>query len=144
MKRHTFAASQFTPTRFDTAEDKAKFANHFVRFVESGFKWTLFPKWFYTRLSMTFGHIAHFDQRGFYATFFSDLDGQLAFLKQTLRRGGFGSPAHTYSDVERALARWVDERDFVGQYELRKAVLTEQTEREQLARLKAKYPDAGV
>lgn len=137
-----FTASQFTPTKFDTAEDKAKFANQFVRFVESGFKWTIFPKWFYTRLSMTFGHIANFNQQGFYATWFGSTESKLAFLRQTLSGGQYGDPAYTYSDVEKALAAWVRERDFLTQYQLRSALDIERFERGELARLKAKYPEA--
>ena len=33
----TFASSQFTPTQWDTAQDKAAFAKQFVRFVQSDF-----------------------------------------------------------------------------------------------------------
>lgn len=63
-----FTANQFTATKWESAEQKAKFANHFVRFVKSGFKPTLFYSWFYKRLSMTFGHIAHFNRQGFWHT----------------------------------------------------------------------------
>ena len=102
-----FTAEQFTPTKFDTAEDKAKFANHFVRFVESDFKSTLFPKWFYTRLSMTFGHIAHYNQSGFYSEFFESTMDKVRFLEQTRLAGCYGSPEHTYCDVERVIVKWV-------------------------------------
>ena len=42
-----FSASQFVATKWDTAEDKARFANQFLNFVESGFAESKFPKWFY-------------------------------------------------------------------------------------------------
>ena len=58
MGKGPFSATLFTPTKWDTAEDKEKFANHFVRFVNSGYKHKLFYKWFYQRLSNTFHHIA--------------------------------------------------------------------------------------
>ena len=32
-----FTADQFLDTEWESAQDKAKFANHYVRFVESGF-----------------------------------------------------------------------------------------------------------
>jgi len=70
MKR--FYPVDFIATQHSSASDKAKFANHFVRFVESGYRRTLFFKWFYTRLSMTFGHIAHYNIDGFYAEWFAD------------------------------------------------------------------------
>lgn len=136
-----FAASQFTPTQWNTAADKAKFANQFVRFVESGFKPTLFPKWFYQRLSMTFGHIAHYNQGGFFAEFFEDDQGKLRFLDQTVNASfaGVGDPAFTYSDVERVLKTWVIEQDLIAKYRAQIASANEAAERAELARLQAKY-----
>lgn len=136
-----FKAEQFTPTRHDSAADKARFANVFVRFVESGFKETLFPKWFYTRLSMTFGHIAHYNQQGFYFEQFSSTRRRIEFLRQTV---GFpsmmgGDPHFTYSDVERVLAQWVRERKLLDYYMGWLATETEQAERDELARLTLKY-----
>ena len=102
-KRQPFTAGQFTATQFDTAADKARFANHFVRFVDSGYKETLFYDWFYRRLSMTFGHIAHYNRAGFYYHFFQDKNAQLYFMTATRQGGGYGDPAYTYSDVEKAI-----------------------------------------
>lgn len=134
-----FTPEMFTPTAYDTAADKAKFANHFVRFVESDFKRTLFLKWFYTRLSMTFGHIAHYDIHGFYATFFTRTADKLDFLVQTRDAGGFGSPAHTYSDVEAALKTWLHESRKVDYYHGKLMTEVELAERAELARLAFKY-----
>ena len=100
-----FTADQFTPSRFSAAEDKAKFANHFVRFVDSGFKRTLFHKWFYVRLSMCFGHIAHYNRHGFYGHFFEGHSSHETFMAH-LQRPIYGDPEYTYSDVERALAAY--------------------------------------
>lgn len=102
-----FTAAQFTPTKWDTAEDKAKFANHFVRFVEGGFKESVFPKWFYRRLSMTFGHIAHYNKAGFYDQWFSTADRRIEFIENVRRSSIYGDPAWTYSDVEKVLQGWV-------------------------------------
>lgn len=99
---------QFTATEWDTVEDKEKFAKHFIRFVESGFNKNLFYKWFYTRLSMTFGHIAHYNKDGFYAYFFEYHDED--FITSCLLGGGYGDPSCTYSDVERYLKNWL--RDY--------------------------------
>lgn len=49
----TFA--NFTPTQWDTAQDKAAFARQFVRFVQSDFAAKHFTDKFYRRLSNTFG-----------------------------------------------------------------------------------------
>jgi hypothetical protein len=150
MKRQ-FTAEQFTPTEWNSAEDKAKFANHFVRFVESGYKPSLFEKWFYTRLSNTFGHIAHYDRGGFYATFFETLRDQLRFLEITAgnyglysdRSGGIcGDPQFTYSDVERALRNWARENQLVEKAKAALGQETETAERAELARLQAKYSAA--
>ncbi|MHA2046150.1 MAG: hypothetical protein ACW99G_15265 [Candidatus Thorarchaeota archaeon] len=105
-----FNAEQFTPTQFDTAEQKAKFANHFVKFVESGFKREKFPKWFYTRLSMTFGHIAHYNLDGFYAQWFTTTERQMEFLNHTLNHPCYGQPEYTYSDVEKEIIEWLKGR----------------------------------
>ncbi len=111
-----FTADQFTATKWSTTEDKAKFANHFVRFAESGFKDILFHKWFYNRLSMTFGHIAHFDRGGFYATWFDSLKNKLDFLEHTVEAKAYGDPAYTYCDVERVIQSWVQEWGILWKY----------------------------
>jgi hypothetical protein len=139
MKPSTFRADQFTPTQWDTAEDKAKFANQFVKLVESGFVWHQFPKWFYKRLSMTFGHIAHFNQHGFYDAQFSGVARQLEFLVQTQTAGGYGDPHFTYSDVELQLRAWVKAEGFIDLYQTKLNTAIEASERETLKRLQVKY-----
>jgi hypothetical protein len=134
-----FQAEQFTPTEFSSAGDKARFANHFVRWVQSDFKKTLFPKWFYKRLSMCFGHIAHYNQPTFYHHFTSTTAAKLEFLRQTVCSSHSGSPQYTYCDVERVLAAWVVESGLIDKYRTRAAMETETSERALLAQLKAKY-----
>lgn len=134
-----FAAEQFTPTKWDTAAQKAKFANHFVRFVEGGFKPTLFYDWFYKRLSNCFGHIAHYNRGGFYGTWFKTLPGRRDFLVNATKFPCYGDPTFTYSDVERALAAWIKQAGLIENYTKAIDVATETLERHELARLKAKY-----
>jgi hypothetical protein len=55
-----FLPSEFVPTKFSTAADKADFGNTLLRFIESEWKQTAFTKSLYNRLSMCFGHIAHY------------------------------------------------------------------------------------
>jgi len=102
-----FNENQFVATQWDTAEQKAKFANHFVRFINGGFKITMFPKWFYTRLSMTRGHIAHFNLHGFYDEWFSDIESQKRFIQHWIVGAVYGDPTYTYSDVENALQSYL-------------------------------------
>ena len=110
MKNYDFP--KFTPTEHSTVADKEHFAEQFIRFISKGCRRTMFPKWFYTRLSMTFGHIANFNQNGFYAVFFSDKESTCEFLNQTLHHGCYGDPAYTYSDVEKFLQGWL--REYLG------------------------------
>lgn len=136
---------RFTPTKWDSSDKKAAFAKQFIKFVQADFARAKFPKTFYQRLSMTFGHIAHFNQNGFFETFFTTTEGKVRFLRMTLAHSCCGDPAWTYSDVERALQSWLRENDVLARFEARLAEETEAVERAVLARLQAKYgnlPDA--
>jgi hypothetical protein len=135
----TFDAAQFTPTKWDTAKDKAAFAEQFVRFVESEFDAKHFTDKFYRRLSNTFGHIAHYDRGGFWTTFFTTIADKVEFLKQTHGWPCYGDPAWTYCDVERALQAWLRDDGTLERYRQRLAKETERAERDQLACLQAKY-----
>jgi hypothetical protein len=134
-----FPADQFTPTPWDSAEEKVRFARRFIRFVESDFAKAQFPHTFYRRLALTFGHIAHFNQHGFYQEFFTATEGKVRFLRMTLAHSGWGDPGFTYSDVERALQSWLHQNGVLGRYERRLAAEQEAAERAELARLQAKY-----
>ena len=134
-----FTAKEFMTTKWDDGQTKANFGRQFIKFVESDFDQRLFSQAFYRRLSMTFGHIAHFNRQGFFETFFTTTADKVRFLRMTLAHPCFGDPAFTYSDVERALQSWLLERGIVAKCEQRLADETEVGERSELARLKAKY-----
>ena len=134
-----FTADQFTPTRWDSAEEKARFARQFIRFVKSDFAERDFSNAFYRRLALSFGHIAHFNRQGFYQEFFTATRGKVRFLRMTLAHSGWGDPGFTYSDVERALQSWLHQNGVLGRYERRLAAEQEAAERAELARLQAKY-----
>lgn len=106
MSNKTFTADQFTAGECHTAEEKAKFGNHFVRFLLKGCPWGLFHKWFYQRLSNTFSHIAHYDRHGFYATWFDTHEKRESFIQHMLAHPCYGQPEYTYCDVERAIQSW--------------------------------------
>ena len=89
----TFDFSQFTPTKWDTAQDKAAFAKQFVRFVQSDFAAKHFTDKFYRRLCNTFGHIANYNRAGFWDTFFTSTADMVRFLEQTLQHPCYGAPA---------------------------------------------------
>lgn len=132
-----------TRTQWEGAEQKEKFIVQFKKFVESDFKKSKFPLWFYKRLSMTFGHIAHYNQGGFYATFFEDTKGKLDFLKIT-QYPIYGDPAFTYSDAERVIQAWVKEKGIIDTYTKRLADEIEASEKAILATLKNKYEGAHI
>lgn len=134
-----FTADNFTPTKWDDAKAKARFAQNFIRFVESDFRERRFTQAFYKRLALTYGHIAHFNRHGFYETFFSSTAGKVRFLRQTLRHPCWGDPAFTYSDVERVLQAWLHQNGVLDRYERKVAEEQEAAERAELARLRAKY-----
>ena len=130
---------KYTATQWNTEADKAKFVRQFKAFVESDFAESKFPKWFYTRLSMTFGHIAHYNQGGFYATFFGNVADKVCFLKQTVQAGCYGSPEFTYCDCEREIQDWLREQGTLAKYETAFAAACEASARATMARLNLKY-----
>ena len=136
-----FTSDQFVPTQWNTAEDKSKFANHMIRFIEGDFKDTLFPKWFYQRLSNTFGHIAHYDISGFYYTWFSNIKTKVSFLENLIEHGtqAPGDPAFTYRDVEHVLANYVRKAGYLNKYQKLLTNEIEIRERDELKRLIKKY-----
>lgn len=105
--------SQFTATEWCSEQDKADFGNSLLNFIDAGFKQTLFTKKLYNRLSMTFGHIAHYDQHGFWCEWFTTAADHVLFLEHMLRYPCFGDPKFTFSDVERAVKSEVMARDYL-------------------------------
>lgn len=134
-----FTADQFVPTQWESTEQKARFAKQFIRFSQAAFAWQQFPHAFYLRLALTFGHIAHFNQHGFFEEFFSSTDGKVRFLKLTLAWSCPGEPSFTYCDVERALQSWLFQNGVLAKYEQRLSEEIETAERAELNRLQAKW-----
>jgi hypothetical protein len=131
--------TEFMPTQWSSAQDKAAFAKQFVRFVQSGFAAKHFTDRFYRRLSNTFCHIAHYNRGGFWDTFFTSTADKVRFLEQILQHPCYGDPAWTYSDVERALQAWLKADGTLERYRQRLAEETEAGERAEFVRLQKKY-----
>ena len=114
-----FQASQFTATKWNTAEDKARMASKITKFILNGFQQPAFTKELYKRLSTMFGHIAEYDIHGFYHVWFEDDAACLKWAENAMKGGvlGFvvGDPAWTWSDVEKALQAWMKENRIVEQ-----------------------------
>jgi hypothetical protein len=139
MPKGPFLPSEFVPTKFSTAQDKADFGNTFLHFIESEWARTAFSKSFYNRLSMCFSHIAHYDAAGFYATWFTTDADRLRFLRHTLSCPCWGDPEYTFCDVELAIQQEIRKRNYLARYELRAAEAVRSGEMETLKRLEAKY-----
>ena len=71
-----FVAADFVPTHWDSAEQKAKFANALLTFVAQDFPRSKFHESFYRRLSNTFGHIACYNSSRVLRALFPDRRGQ--------------------------------------------------------------------
>ena len=139
MPKGPFLPSDFTATKFSTAADKAEFGNTLLRFIESDWAPALFTKSFYSRLSMCFGHIAHYNRAQFYDEWFSSLAAQVRFLKHTLRFPCYGDPEYTFSDVEKTIQREIVNRNYLARYELRLAEEHKATDLALLSQLESKY-----
>jgi hypothetical protein len=139
MPKGPFLPSDFRATKFSTAADKAEFGNALLRLIESEWAPALFTKSFYNRLSMCFGHIAHYNRTQFYEEWFSSLAAQVRFLKHTLRFPCYGDPEYTFSDAERAIQREIVNRNYLERYELRLAEEQQATDLALLRKLESKY-----
>ena len=139
MAKGPFSPCEFVPTEFSTAADKADFGNTFLHFLDADCERNLFTKKFYNRLSMTFGHIAHYDIHGFYGTWLTADRHKAAFVQRTLRWPCHGDPKFTFCDVEHAIQRVVRQRNYLAQYELRASQVLSSVEVRELERLEAKY-----
>ena len=107
MTRKPLAADRFTATPHSTPEEKAHFCDNFVRFVLRGFDRKLFKSKFYHRLSLIFGHIAHFNENSFWDVWFSTPEKQRHFVQHVHEWIAMGDPHFCWSDVERELKSWV-------------------------------------
>lgn len=129
-----FMPSEFTPTQWSTTAEKADFGNKLLRFIEAGWKRSMFTKKLYNQLSNTYGHIAHFNLTGFYEEWFTNDADRLRFLEHLLESPCYGQPEFTFCDVERALQREIRLLNLVGRYRL----LVEEADRSRELRLLAK------
>jgi len=108
-----FTAKDFTSTKFATAEDKAKWANKFTKFILGGFQRSSFKKEIYKQLHNMFGHCAEYDLDGFYSTWFVDTHKCLHWVETiaTTWLVGIGQPQFTWSEQkERATLKLLQHR----------------------------------
>ncbi len=134
-----FIAADFVPTQWDTAEQKAKFANALFTFIADDFPRSKFHESFYRRLSNTCGHIACYNRDGFYGRFFLNAQDKLEFLEQCVTWPCYGDPTYTYSDVERAVGARLTQSQIVVILSSQIAVERRRRELALLSELKARY-----
>jgi uncharacterized protein YbgA (DUF1722 family) len=136
-----FTAKGFTATNFATAEDKAKWANKFTKFILGGFQRNAFKKETYKQLQHMFGHCAEYDLDGFYYTWFEDTHKCLLWVETvtTTWLAGIGQPQFTWSDVEIKLVKWIRENNIHDQVAGYLHAETEQKERATLKILLDRY-----
>jgi len=105
--KQIFSPNQFKPTKWASAEDKAKLANQLANFVSSGFPRTKFSKKLYEHLHNMFGHIAHYDINGFYSTWFEKPEDQKQWIAHAVKHPCYGNPSFVWSDVELVFISWL-------------------------------------
>jgi hypothetical protein len=143
LTTHAFVAADFVPTHWDSAKQKAKFANALLTFVAHDFPRSKFHKDLYRRVSNTFGHIAHYDSAGFYEHFFLTAKNKLEFLEQCTTWPCHGDATYTYSDVERAVGARLRKSQIVAIMSSQIAIERRRRELALLAELKARYEPAA-
>src|SRR5208282_6792964 len=134
-----FVAAEFVPTQWDSAEQKAKFANALLTFVAQDFPRSKFHENFYRRLSNTFGHMAHYNCDQFYGHFLRTAEDKLEFLEQCVTWPCHGDPTTTYSDVERAVVARLTQSQIVAILSSQITVQRRRRELALLSELKARY-----
>lgn len=136
-----FTAQDFTATNFATAEEKAKWANQFTKFILGGLQRSSFKKEIYKQLQNMFGHCAEYDLNGFYFTWFEDTYKCLHWVETiaTSWLVGIGQPQFTWSDVEIRLVQWLRDNNIHDQIAGYLQAETEHKERATLKVLQSRY-----
>ena len=101
---------QFKDVKFMSAREKESVFKAWVRFVRNGFRAEDFTNRLYKHLSLHCSFIAHYNQGGFYAVYFTDPQQTLRFLSQFDREKGCVS-------VEYGMTYWIrGGNDVTGEY----------------------------
>ncbi len=106
----------FKDSEFMTAREKELVLAQWRRFIERGFNFEHFSDRIYKHLTLHASFIAHFDRRGFFATYFEDPEATIRFLRQFDVDYGFVSAEYgsswwiegEYEDINRAMCEVVE------------------------------------
>lgn len=88
-----------------SAEEKEKVLKDWRRFIESDFSKNRFTKNLYDHLIQHCSFIAHYNQQGFYGTYFEDPEDTMRFMKQFDKVQGCVS-------VEYGMKYWLTAEDY--------------------------------
>ena len=92
-------------TRFMSSADKEKVLKDWQRFIESDFDKARFTKQLYNHLIQHCSFIAHYNQQGFFGTYFEDPEHTMRFLRQFDRDSGCKS-------AEYGMDGWLKSEDY--------------------------------
>lgn len=92
-------------TKFMSADEKEKVLQDWQRFIESDFSQTRFTKVLYNHLIQHCSFIAHYNQAGFYGTYFEDPEDTMKFISQFDRDQDCVS-------VEYGMKYWLNNEDY--------------------------------
>ena len=135
-----YSAALFVDGSYGGAAGKARTTNAILKFIDSGFDRDLFTRQVYSGgLMYMFGHIAHYNQSGFFSTWFDSDSDILNWLVYVSEARLYGDADCTLIEVERIVQKFVRDSGLIALYEGRIARAQEEAERAQLAALKAKY-----
>jgi hypothetical protein len=101
---------QAIPTKsvqFQSAAEKAKVFKDWKRFIEADFNKAKFTKRLYNHLIQHCSFIAHYNQGGFYSTYFEDPEDTLKFMKQFDTEQGCRS-------IEYGTTHWLNSKDYMN------------------------------
>lgn len=92
--------TNFKSVKFMTAEEKEKVLKNWKQFIKNDFKEKFFTKRLYNHLTLHCSFIAHYDQAGFYSTYFRNAEDTLRFVRQ------FDEDLN-YSSAEYGMDYWI-------------------------------------
>jgi len=139
LRHPALEAGDFMPTRFKPFGTKTWFARHMLRFASSDFPRHQFTLRFYNQLMHCFSMIAHYNLQGFWTEYFITTHGKIEFIEQVINHPGYGTPDHTWCDVEREISKRLRQSGLLDFYRQHLSAEQNAAERAELARLIAKY-----
>lgn len=128
-------------------ERESKVLTKMKKFILAGMPASRFTEELYGWFRNMYGHIAHYDRGGFFATWFGDNPCRAEFLKRADIEANccrHWTAPYPEKRLEQELAQWIRSEGLVEKYERASASDLEATERAELERLKAKYEKNAV